>query len=324
MCTARRGLVYRQATSKESATTTTAILAGLGVATDLMFLKLVRPLDALQYEFTKLRIFLIADDVRLGMQDHSETKLAKNMEAATERAIQLLEEEEHMQVSRGPGGKTVALCSSTGLRRKVGARLVKKGITMEKATRNLGVDFALGKGNKKRLIQRKRWQIVQRREVRVRRVGGRAGARVAVTGHISSMTYGVDATGMSDGMLAALRSYVSRARGRCKGRSTTARLLMEGVDPGVRVVTGLVMQWVIAWWDQLVDRDVMRMAWRHAVISVGMAARPNVKVQGGGGGNGGGAKEIHVEHTGTGRDEDKRGRDLILWRWGRHCRHAHD
>ena len=248
-----------------------------------MFVELIKPLDALQTEFPKLRMFLVADDVRLGLQSSNEVMLAKNTTEVTDRAITLLEEEEHMQVSRGKGGKTVALGSTTGLRRALGARMVKRGIAMEKQTRNLGVDFTLEKGGKKRLIQRKRWMVVQRRGSRTRRVGGRAGARVVTTGQVPSATYGVDATGMSDGLLSSLRAHVARSRGRSIGRSVTARLLMEGIDPGLRVVTGPVMQWVAGWWDRLVDREIMKKAWRHAVINVGMAARPNAMVQGGAG-----------------------------------------
>ena len=218
MCTAKRRLVYKRAASKECVVTKTAILAGLGVATDLMFLKLIKPLDALQTEFPKLRMFLVADDVRLGLQSSNEVMLAKNTTEVTDRAITLLEEEEHMQVSRGTGGKTVALGSTTGLRRALGARMVKRGIAMEKQTRNLGVDFTLEKGGKKRLIQRKRWMVVQRRGSRTGRVGGRAGARVVTTGQVPSATYGVDATGMSDGLLSSLRAHAARSRGGAQGR----------------------------------------------------------------------------------------------------------
>ena len=58
----------------------------------------------------------------------------------------------------------------------------------------------------------------------------------------------------------------------------SARLLMEGVDPGLRVVTAPLRQWVEAWWDKLVDHGTVTKAWRHAFVNVGMAARPNVKV----------------------------------------------
>ena len=58
--------------------------------------------------------------------------------------------------------------------------------------------------------------------------------RVAAMGFTPSVTYGAEVTGMSDGMLASLRTLVVRSRGGCKGRSTTARLLME--DIGIQKV----------------------------------------------------------------------------------------
>ena len=67
-CLFRRRLVYRSAMSEGTVNTRTAILAGLGIATDLMFLKLVNPLDQLQREFPGLRMFVVADDMRLGVQ----------------------------------------------------------------------------------------------------------------------------------------------------------------------------------------------------------------------------------------------------------------
>ena len=42
-CLFRRRLVYRSAMGEGTVNTQTAILAGLGIATDLMFLKLVNP-----------------------------------------------------------------------------------------------------------------------------------------------------------------------------------------------------------------------------------------------------------------------------------------
>ena len=283
LCTVKRRLVYRKAASKEVVETETAILAGLGVATDLMFIKLVRPLDTLQREFLDMRMYVVADDVRLGFHHHDEDKLARITGEATDRAVQLLEDEEHMEVSRGQGGKTIALTSNAKLSKYVGGKVRRKGIVMKKEARNLGVAFTLRKGGKRRVIQKKRWLTVKERWPRAKRVGGRAGGRVAATGFAPSVTYGVNVTGMTDGLLASLRALIGQARGSCRGRSTSARLAMEGVDPGVKVVVGPLMQWVDAWWDKLVQEGTMRKAWRYAVVNVGMAARPNAKVRGGAG-----------------------------------------
>ena len=70
------------------------------MATDLMFIKLIKPVDALQNEFPILRMYVVADDVRLGFQHQGEDKLATLTAAATKRALQLLEEEEHWRYPR--------------------------------------------------------------------------------------------------------------------------------------------------------------------------------------------------------------------------------
>ena len=113
-----------------------------------MFIKLIKPLDTLQADFPSMRMFVVADDVRLGFQHRDEENLAVNTLKATERSVQLLEEDEHMEVSRGAGGKTIALASTSALRNRVRGRLGRAGIVMRKESKNLGVDLALHKGGK--------------------------------------------------------------------------------------------------------------------------------------------------------------------------------
>ena len=132
LCTFDRRLAYKKAVSKEVASTCTAILAGLGVATDLMFLKLVRPLDKLQLGCEGLSLYVVADDLRLGMQHKDEHILAARTTTATQKAIELLEDEEHMQVSRGEGGKTIAMASTTSLHKRMGVPMKRKGISTHK------------------------------------------------------------------------------------------------------------------------------------------------------------------------------------------------
>ena len=194
-----------------------------------------------------------------------------------------MEHEQHMQVSRGKGGKTVALASTTKVRRGIGKRLKRSGIGVAQNTRNLGGDFTPHKGGRRMTIQSGRWVKAKAKEGRVRRIGDRAGLQFGASAFTASVTYGTTASGMTDGMLKALRTMIARSRGKLAGRSTSARLLMEGVDPGRRVVVDPVRRWVEAWWDSLVDKDIMRKAWRYAIVSVGMSSRPNAKVQGGAG-----------------------------------------
>ena len=61
------------------------------------------------------------------------------MVAATQELIRLVEEEEHMQVSRGARGKTVALGSTKVVRERLGGRLAIKRVIVENEVRNLAL-----------------------------------------------------------------------------------------------------------------------------------------------------------------------------------------
>ncbi len=284
LCCARRRLVYRKACSTKAASTLTAILAGSGLASDLMFLMVIEPLDTILKEYDSIRIFVIADDVKIGVTG-GEQQVADTMGDVTRRCIQLLEDGLHMQVSRDSAkekGKTVALGSSTSVRRKLGKRMGKMGISTVRAAKNLGVDFSLGRLGV-RTVQLGRLALAQARARRAARLGGRLGSLVVTGSAIPSVTYGVAATGMSDGVLASLRSLVAAAKGKMRGRSTSARLAMDGNDPGLAVVVQPVLDWVSSWWDCLLDHDDMMEAWKYAVKHVGLAPRPNLAVQGGAG-----------------------------------------
>ena len=175
LCAVSRRLVYKRAMSRSTANTLTAILAGLGVASDLMLLKLMKPVDTVIEKFPALNVYVIADDVKLGLHDEDEERLSRTMEAATHELIRLTEEDEHMQVSRGKGGKTVALGSTRVLRQKLGRKLAIKGIKVKEEVSNLGVGFALHKKGKRSLMQTKRWHVARGRKDRIRRLGGRGG-----------------------------------------------------------------------------------------------------------------------------------------------------
>ena len=80
-----------------------------------------------------------------------------------------------------------------------------------------------------------------------------------------SITFGSSATSCAEALVKQLRTQAARAIGPTEGRSTSARLLLEGMDAGELIVTKAVMAWVAGLWDQLVDLQVMQRAWRHAI-----------------------------------------------------------
>ncbi len=283
LCTARRRLVYRRAFSARAVHTLSAILAGSGFASDFMYLMLLGPLDTLVKEYTALRIFVIADDIKLGIAGNQDV-VVDVMKGATRRCIGLLEQGLSMEVSRnvdGKKGKTVAMGSTPLVRRKLRPKLGRMGIDTVLETKNLGVGFALGR-LPSRMLQLGRWATAQRRAKRAARLGGRLGGAIITASAVPSVVDGASSTGMTDGLLASLRSMTAAARGKTKGRSISARLAMDGNDPGIKVVVQPIADWADAWWDELIDRADMIEAWMWAVKTVGLSARPNQAVAGGG------------------------------------------
>ena len=159
------------------------------------------------------------------------------------------------------------------------------GIEVAREARNLGVDFRLGKGAREGggAVYKDRWRAAKRLVKRVKRLGHRPGAHVVNIGLIPSVSYGTAITGVADSALGGWRSMAAAAYGSYVGRSLTARLTLEQADPGLGAVTGPIMEWISAWWDTRLDRDVMHDARRFAITTVGMSGRPNAAVRGGAG-----------------------------------------
>ena len=138
----------------------------------------------------------------------------------------------------------------------------------------------MGKGRMKRGVQGARWKEARRKFARVLKIGRRAAPMIVRSAIGSSLGYGAEITGITDGMLKGWRVMVAKSFGAMGGRSTTARLALESSDLGRNVVVEAVMSWICAWWDGLMPKEDMREAWRYAVKKVGMAPRPNAEVRG--------------------------------------------
>ena len=286
-CTFKRRLVYRGAVSERAVDTKSAIMAGHGFGTDFMLLALMGPLDELVRANTSLKVFVVADDAKFGLTGEEAT-VAQQLGKVTAECIDLLEVRQGMQVSRGRGGtvgKTVAIASSRKLRMQVRQRVGKYGVRVGRSTKNLGVDFTLGPRARKGgcTVAKERWRAAGRVVGRVRRLGRRAAVHVTNTGLMPSIKYGATITGVSDGALGAWRKLAASMYGDTRGRSITARLAVMKADPAREVVKQAIMAWVNAWWDGDMDQEDMEAAWRYAIKTVGMSARPNQAVEGGAG-----------------------------------------
>ena len=97
-------------------------------------------------------------------------------------------------------------------------------------------------------------------------VGGGGRRRVVRGLIVPSITYGSAAQSLPKADERLLRTEMARTFGTLAGRSTTVRLLIEGLDPARLVIEKAVMTWVCAVWDNLLERTVMQDAWRVACV----------------------------------------------------------
>ncbi len=131
--------------------------------------------------------------------------------------------------------------------------------------------------------QKLRTEAAARKARRAGRLGATA-APLLVKGAVTpSALYGTMVTGITDQACEKLRVETARSYGQLRGRSVTARLLMENNDPGLAVVQKPIMAWVEGVWDSLLTEGQFQQAWRFAAADVGLAARPNARIIGGGG-----------------------------------------
>ena len=278
-CAFHRRLSFRGAVS-EAAQTFTAILAGGGFATDLLFVTLVDAVDEilLQHEkadtHTTLRSFMIVDDIRLVVEG-SEERVHQVLPVVAQMAVHTLEERLHMQVSRNePGvtGKTVAQFSSLKLLKATSGKMRRLGVNVATKVKNLGAQFTAGPLKPSRnLVAVNRYQAGLRKVVRAQRIG-RVAHRMALKSVLTpSFTYGSAAASCPRGIARQLRTQTSRTFGPTAGRSTTARLLLEDADVALTLSTKTITAWVAGVWDNLVEQETLasalRLAHRRAIAT---------------------------------------------------------
>ncbi len=287
-CAFERRLTYRQAVSKTSRSLT-AILAGGGFASDLLYVALVDAVDGLIARH-EANAYMIADDLRFVVEG-KESDVVGRVQQLAEDTVDVLEESLAMEVSRDrkeygkADGKTVALASSARARKRITTGMRKLGIKVRDKTRNLGVDFAAGRPSKRagRPVQAKRLAEAKERRERAARMGRPIEQAIISSAVIPSIIYGNTITGITDNMCSTMRAMVASAFGPTAGRSTSVRLLLEEADPVFIVVARPIMQWISAVWDGSIEVRHMADAWKLAAMEVGASARPNSAVTGGAG-----------------------------------------
>ena len=167
---------------------------------------------------------VIANDIKRGFEDHTQDRIKTSTVKTTKRALQLPEDEDCMQVSRGEKGKTVVMAPTKDIEEEVGKALLEEGLKTVRAAKDSRVDYALWKGKGGKDTQQGRAEKALDRVSRIMRLGGNLAMYVARAARIPSVTYGASITRMCDGMLAPVRAMMAKTRGKMGGRSTSARI----------------------------------------------------------------------------------------------------
>ena len=93
--------MYKGAVSAP-AHTLTALLAGLGLASDFLYLFLSEPIDAILQRHSSLHVCMVAGDVQMMVEGIEEQQVARKLERVTGELIGMLEEDLGAKVSK-PG-----------------------------------------------------------------------------------------------------------------------------------------------------------------------------------------------------------------------------
>ncbi len=279
ICAAPRRLVFRGALS-QTVSSLTAVVAGLVMAVDLMFLAIVNTMDELSVKFPEVGIITYVDDLTLRRAGPAEL-VKEELRLAVQECVRQLEEDCHMVVSRGrkwrgDEGKSVAVASTKRMRRILTPGFKAMGIRMVRQAKLLGVDFCPEKTKGvRRPAQLKRWGKALARRGRVRRLGERGGARVAATGLAPIARYGASVTGVACRVLRQLATITAEVFGPTGGRSATARLAVRGADTRIDIILRPVQAWLEEVWKGEVDPSDMEVAWKAAQGSTGLSSQPH-------------------------------------------------
>ncbi len=277
-----RHLVYAGAFA-EAVWTLSAVLAGGGFATDCLFLVLVQPIDDWLIAYPMASVCLFADDINAHIIG-SHSVVAEVIVQGGRQLIHTLEDDLGLQVSRGTswsthGGKSVAVSSSQALDRKLKLPLRALGIDVKHTVRHLGVSYSAGKV-KRRTEERARQMAAVAKMPKVRTFGKKAARHVVRTGIVPSFSHASRVHGSTDEEIKKLQRMYAGAGDTVLGRSLVVRLAVLGFDPGQELAIGPILEWAKAVWEASPDHDVLELAWRRALPTVGLAARPSTAALG--------------------------------------------
>ena len=121
-----RRLVYKQAVGGPTHTLS-AIVAGGAFSGDVLLLSLLKPIDEMLAQFTDIRTFVIADDIKVGAHGDA-VEVGQYVAEAAGNLMENLEQQWGMRVSRDQGkeeGKTNGIASKKEVEERMRGKLKK-------------------------------------------------------------------------------------------------------------------------------------------------------------------------------------------------------
>ncbi len=280
ICASPRRLVFKGAVS-QVVVTESAVVAGLVMAVDLMFLAVVDTMDSISVNHPQVDPLTYVDDITLSCSGAAEV-VKRCLALAAADCVNQLEGVCSMVVSRAgrwrkdDKAKSIAVASTRNMRRLLAPGLRALGVKVGRQAKLLGVDYIPGKvKGVRRPAQQARIDKAMAKRRRIMKLGSRGGSHVINTGLIPMIKYGASVTGVTCRVVRQVGSMAAEALGPTAGRSATARLAVRGMDPRVGLILRPVRAWMEEVWRGEVARDDLHAAWMQAQTTVGLSTQPH-------------------------------------------------
>ena len=259
----------------------TAILAGSGLATDILLLIMVKPVEDIIARWLGVRAGLLVDDLSL-LTLGRENEVASDIVNITKDATQSLCEAGFL-VSTGSfwklGGKTVVTTSTKKTLQKASLACKAAGLKCQVHAKHLGIDFDPSREGKKQEAWRQRKNDTREKKRRIIKLAGKkklVASRLARSSLASSLAYGAEVVGNTDAQLKTIDGDVADILGERIGRSRFARLFVTEGLPSARAAVAPIAALARAYFDETLPADILADAWLSGVRRV--AAKPGTQV----------------------------------------------
>lgn len=240
------------------------LVAGCGLAGDLLRCTLARPARAVQEAAPGATLRLVMDDCTVEAEGTSTAVGCSLRQAADTWRAEVESLEGELNV-----GKTKLLANGPRARRALRKAMAGSGIDLADEARDLGVDAAASAKRRLR-TQAQRVRRTVSKAGRFKRVRGPARKKRGIAAGLNAgALFGVECLSMAAGPLLRVRRAVAQALvGKAKGRRClTAELALCGpdADPAVQMHARVLYRWARAVWEATVSEEGQKVAWQAAL-----------------------------------------------------------